>query len=301
MHCAFRILLAGSIAVSGCGLSEGGVRPTVIDDGLPATGPLVIDGKEVPREKVLVVLHIGHSNMAGRSLGPEDLKPYFYEPHPQLWSYSWEDPVRGSGPLRFRPAVEPLSPDPYTLGAAGPGMALLRSTLALAPDAYVVSIGRGHSGRDIGGCPAFQKGGPLHDLVMLPAQRLKGRATFAAVFTMFGATEFEAGRSPTNLASCMIQVAADIRAELGEPDLPFMVGDYEAAALGDWLPSNPGPMEVIQQLQRVIAEVPRSALIPTTDIPMQDDHHFNLLGHKIWAERGLAILKEKGWAPWAAP
>jgi len=121
------------------------------------------------------------------------------------------------------------------------------------------------------------------------------------VFTMFGATEFEAGRSPANLASCMSKVAADFRAELDEPDLPFMVGDYEAAALGDWLPSNPGPMEVIRQLHRVVEEVPRSALIPTEDIPMQDDHHFNLLGHKIWGERALEVLKNKGWAPWAAP
>ena len=285
--------------VSGCGLSESD-GPMVIDDGLPTSGPLIIDGHEVPREKLLVVLHIGHSNMAGRSVGPEDLRPYFYEPHPQLWSYTWQDSIRGSGPLRFRPAVEPLAADPFTLGAAGPGMALLRSTLALAPESHVVSIGRGHSGRDIGGCSTFKRGGILHDLVMLPAQRLKGRATFVGVFTMFGATEFEAGRSPVGLADCMSRVAADVRAALDEPDLPFMVGDYEAAALGEFLPSNPGPMQVIEQLRRVVAEVPRSALIPTEEIPMQDDHHFNLLGHKIWGERALTILKDSGWAPWAA-
>ena len=294
------MLAAGLALLAGCGLSEAG-GPVVIDDGLPATGPLIIDGQEVPREQLLVVLHIGHSNMAGRSVGPEDARPYFYEPHPQLWSYTWQDAVAGTGPLRFRPAVEPLSADPFTLGAAGPGMALLRSTLARAPDAKVVSIGRGHSGRDLGGCSTFQRGGLLYDLVMLPAQRLKGRATFVGVFTMFGATEFEAGRSPARLAECMVRVAADLRAGLDEPELPFMVGDYEAAALGEYLPSNPGPAEVIQQLRRVVAEVPRSALIPTEDLPMQDDHHFDLLGHKIWGERALSVLQERGWAPWAAP
>ena len=93
----------------------------------------------------------------------------------------------------------------------------------------------------------------------------------------------------------MIQVVADMRASLGEPELPFLVGDYEAAALGEYIPTNPAPTIVIEQLRRVVGEVTRSALIPTEAIPMQDDHHFDLLGHRIWADRALAIVKEKGW------
>ena len=50
-----------------------------------------------------------------------------------------------------------------------------------------------------------------------------------------------------------------------------------------------------------VERVYRSALIPTEDIPLEDDHHFNLTGHKLWAERGIQILQDKGWAPWAPP
>lgn len=268
----------------------------------PATG-LLVGSFAVPKQKLLVVLHIGHSNMAGRATGPEELRPWFFEPHPRLFGYQYEDPIAAAGPLRFRPAVEPLAPDPYVPpGAGGPGMALLRATLALAPDAVVVSIGRGQSGRDIGYCQSFRKGGLLYDDFMVRALKLKGRATFVGLFTMFGTSEFDApGRDPAALAECLKQIAADVRGDLDEPGLPLLVGDYEAGATGLYAPDEPGAMTVIAQLRMVPEQVARAALIPTDGLPMEDDHHYDLTGHKLWAERGLAIVKQRGWADWAAP
>jgi hypothetical protein len=284
---------------AGCGVSEDGEGEQVIDNGLPETGTIVINGMPVPKEKLLVVIHIGHSNMAGRAIWPVELRPYFFDTDPKLWAYHWEDPVTGKGPMRFRPAKEPLSADPFTMGFAGPGMALLRGVAAMAPDAQVVSIGRGHSGRDLGACVSFRKGGLLYDIVMGPARQLKDRATIVGVFTMFGATEFEAMRTPAGFGDCLKQVAADMRADLALPDLPFMIGDYEAGATGAYSPVNPDPMQVIAEIKRAATEIPRAAIIPTDDIPIHDDHHFNLQGHKDWADRALRIIKEKGWATWA--
>ena len=51
-------------------------------------GAITINGMQVPKEKVLVFLHIGHSNMAGRVTTPESLRPFNFETHPQLWSYA---------------------------------------------------------------------------------------------------------------------------------------------------------------------------------------------------------------------
>lgn len=45
--------------------------------------------------------------------------------------------------------------------------------------------------------------------------------------------------------------------------------------------------------------VSNSALIPATGIPMQDDHHFNLMGHLLWTKRVLDTMQAKGWFPWA--
>jgi hypothetical protein len=44
--------------------------------------------------------------------------------------------------------------------------------------------------------------------------------------------------------------------------------------------------------------VSNSAIVPTEDIAMQDDHHFNLDGQKEWSRRVLEIMQQKGWFPW---
>ena len=53
-------------------------------------------------------------------------------------------------------------------------------------------------------------------------------------------------------------------------------------------------------MKTAIANIPRSVLIPTEGIPMFDDHHYNLAGYKMWAERGFALLQAANLLPWAA-
>ena len=91
--------------------------PEPHDPPVSPEGYLIIDGRPMPREKVIVFLHIGHSNMAGRTDTPIELRPFNFETHPRLWAYR----VTGT----WTPAKEPLSGDHYTEGRAGPGMSLL--------------------------------------------------------------------------------------------------------------------------------------------------------------------------------
>jgi len=44
-----------------------------------------------------------------------------------------------------------------------------------------------------------------------------------------------------------------------------------------------------------------AGLIPTDGLPMNDDRHLNMTGHRIWAERAMMIMASKGWLPWAKP
>jgi hypothetical protein len=32
-------------------------------------------------------------------------------------------------------------------------------------------------------------------------------------------------------------------------------------------------------------------------LPISDDHHFDLTGYKLWAERALASITQAGWPP----
>jgi hypothetical protein len=45
--------------------------------------------------------------------------------------------------------------------------------------------------------------------------------------------------------------------------------------------------------------ITRCAIIPTDMLDMHDDHHFSMAGHKLWAERGVGIMADKGWFPWS--
>jgi hypothetical protein len=286
--------------LAGCGLSESPVdQPpaTTTSDGggggaaVPAGG-VVIGGRPVAKDKVIVFLHIGHSNMAGRAETPESDRPYHYDTHPQLWAY-------GRGGV-WRPAREPLSGDSMTRGRAGPGMSILRTALALAPDAQVVSIGHGHSGQTGGYCRNYRKGGLLYDIVMVPAMELKGRVTFGGIFTMFGISEVNDEENIPRFGECMEAVARDMRADLGEPGLPFLIGEWEAGADGDVGPDGETARAIIPQMKQLPSKITRSVLIPTEGLEIEvDDHHYTMVSHRTWAARGFEALKKANLIPWA--
>jgi len=260
----------------------------------PASGPTVtIGGMPVARENVIVFLHIGHSNMAGRTNTPAALRPFNYETDPHLWAYA-------KGGV-WQPAKEPLSGDYLTKMNAGPGMSILHTALGLAPSRFMVSIGRGHDGSIGGHCRNFRKGALLYDFVMGPAMELKGKVTFGGIFTMLGINEFR--RDATNLEKfneCLAGIASDMRTDLGDPNIPFAMGDWEAGATGDFLPTHDYAITTKAQLRLAVANIPRSVLIPTEMLPMSDDHHFDLTGYKMWAERGFELMKAAALLPWAA-
>jgi Carbohydrate esterase, sialic acid-specific acetylesterase len=311
---AAALFLIGSLGL-GCGLDEiprGGVPPAPgpapapapetpppgmqpMGTPAPAVEPgLEISGRRVPRSKALVFLHVGHSNMAGRATRPAELRPHFYDTDPRLWSY---------GAAGFAAAKEPTAPDNQNGQAAGPGMALLRAALAAAPpDAVVVSIGHGHSGSYGGVCSAFRRGGLLYEIAMKPARELAGKVTFAGILTMLGQSEHRLTRAEQGTFSdCLDGIARDMRADLNAPELPFLVGGYEAGiSRSDIHPTSEFGRLIITQIQMVPGKTPRSAVIPTDGLSMQDTHHFDMAGHKGWAERAVQILIDRGWAPWAA-
>ena len=53
------------------------------------------------------------------------------------------------------------------------------------------------------------------------------------------------------------------------------------------------------KISQVETTIPSSFLIPTDGIAMQDDHHYNMAGHRLWADRAFAGMAAKGLLPWA--
>jgi hypothetical protein len=290
------LVAASAVCLASCHLLDPGGdppprRPVPIPPELSGE-QVIIDGQAQPRDKVDVFLHLGHSNMAGRTDTPVELRPFNYETHPRLWTL---DDL-----LKWQPAREPLSADFLTRGRAGPGMSILRTALTMAPGAMIVSIGHGHDGSRGGRCSGFRRGGLLYETIMGRARPLKGKVIFGGILSMLVLMETFIDKSKLATShECYEGLAADLRGELEDPDIPFLMSDWEMGAIGRFSPRTVDAIVARQQLQVARLNIPRSAIIPTDGLPMADDHHFDLEGYKQWAERAFAILRETGWAPWA--
>ena len=261
----------------------------------PHTGPplsgitININGTLVPKEKAIAFIHFGHSNMRGQAATPASLRPFFYDTQPQLWVYQ--------GANRFVLAKEETAPENTTITTAGPGMALLRTAAAAAPsDYHFISIGRGN-----GSSPSteFLKGGVLYAAFMNRALELKGKVTFGAMFVMLGITERHLPTADQpGYPARMQQIIADIRADLGEPNLPVLYCDYEMLATGDLAPTGVVGRVILPMTRTLPGLISKLVLVPTDGLGMQDDHHFDFSGQKLWSERAIGLMQSNGWFPW---
>jgi Carbohydrate esterase, sialic acid-specific acetylesterase len=253
----------------------------------PPSGAFVdINGVRIPREKALVFIHYGHSNMAGRGINPVSLRPLFYDVHPRIWSY------QDNG--QFVPAREPTAPDGGV--GAGPGMAWLKAAAAAAgPDYYFISVAKAQGSATTA---QFVKGGLYYSTFMDRAVRLKGKVTFAGVFIMMGITDRHMPLAEQGgFADRTVQIIADIRADLGEPNLPILHTDYEVTATGALAVTADLGVRMRPLMLSLPQRISNLAIVPTDQITLEDDHHFTLAGHKLWAERGMKIMIDRGWFP----
>jgi len=271
-------------------MATGGGSGTPDAAAPPVSGASIdINGAKVPKEKAVVFIQFGHSNMAGRAKAPASETAYHYTVQPRLWTY------QGAG--KFVPAKEPTAPDNSADQGAGPGMAWLRAAAALAgPDHHFISIARAK-----GSAPStdFLKGGLYYASFADKAKELKGKVTFGGVFIMLGITDRHLPLADQpGFTDRIARTMADLRADLGEPNLPLLASDYEVESTGSLGVNS----EIGKRLRALVlalpAKITNCAIIPTDKIAMMDDHHFSMLGHHQWSDRGVALMKEKGWFFW---
>jgi hypothetical protein len=268
---------------------QGGTATTPDAAPPPPSGPGVdIDGVRVPRDKAIVIVHFGHSNMQGHGVDPIELDPYFFTTAPRLWAY------KGNG--RFTMAVEPTA-NMYRTHEAGPGMALLRAAVATAPDDYhFISVGLG-----IGSATTvdWSKGGLYYDDYVNLIKELKGNVTFGAAVIMLGITDRHLPAAQQGgFTDRVVKIVSDLRADLGEPNLPVLHTAYEAEATGELALAGPVGQFFSPLMENLPKRIANCALVPTNGTGMEDDHHFNMAGQKLFADRAIQILIDKGWARW---
>lgn len=260
----------------------------------PATGTTInLGGVDVPTEKAIAFIHIGHSNMAGRSRSPFDSRPYhFDETHPHAYMYH-----AGSPPELAHEPNTAGDDESFQGNTAGPGTALVKQAAELAPDHYFVSLGFGMAAAY---CSQFLPGALYYDQLIAAPKAIKGRVTFGGIFIYLGITErhgTEADRS--GFAQCINTLVTAIRTDVGVPDLPVLMNDYEVGGTGEFVVGGDVYTAIKPQIDECPTVVSNLALVSCEGIGMQDDHHFNLDGQRTWAQRALEMMQTKGWFKWA--
>jgi len=270
---------------------------------------VMLGGTNVAKDKFVVYIMIGHSNMAGQDLAHSD---GVSDPHGWFW------PVTATTTKAWTLAKE--TPNAGRTagisghGEGGPSMPLIKGLIAAYPGYYVGVInnaslsstckgentGSNSSGLD----PAdnrYYKGTYLYQQILDAVKAVQADATFGGILCMLGTVE----ATRTSQAVCQAfsddvsQLAKDLRTDLGMPNLPFIMGGYEAGASGDFALTNPLPAIVDAQIKLIPSKLTNSAVVDSKGITMLDDHHYiaNLGGQPVWAQRAVTIIQTNHWFP----
>jgi hypothetical protein len=268
----------GAVATGGTGTGTAGSPPA---SGITIT----LGGVNVPKEKAVAFIHVGHSNMAGQAKSPGGSRSFHYDTAPRAFVYR-----PGSVPSLAR---EPTAGGPF----AGPGTALVKEAAMAAPDYYFISLGYGQPSAY---CSQFLPPSTFYTELIEAPKAVKDRVTFGGIFLYFGITERRGKPEDINgFSNCINALVTNIRNDVGVPNLPVLMNDYEVDSTGEFAVGGAIATAIMPQIAKCPSVVSNFALVSADDIPMEDDHHFDFDGQRMWVQRAFAKMKEKGWRFWA--
>ncbi len=266
---------------------------------------IMLGGVDVPKDKFIVYLCIGHSNMAG-----EDYRNSDGTSIPHGWNYQWYSTKTWVLAKETPGAMKNgLSGN----GSGGPSMPFIKAMAAAYPDYYfgiindasLSSTCRGaNSGLNTSNLPAdqnrFWKGTTLYSQLVTAVNATKNDATFGGLICMLGSVE--ATRTSDTVcnrfSNDISQMATDFRADMGLPNMPFLMGEYEAGASGNFATTLPWPAIIASQIKLLPTKLTLSATINSVGIDMLDDHHYTATkGQPEFAKRLAAMIQTKSWFP----
>jgi hypothetical protein len=270
----------------------------------PITEAINLGGVEVQKDKFIVYLLIGHSQMAGIITTNNDKTT-----HPHAWVYryattkTWEL-AKETGSNRNGLSGR---------GTGGPGMPFLKQMTSLYPDYYfgVITnaspsstchgVNSGSSGSNLSKEEnRYWRDAQLFEEIIAAARAVQKDATIGGILCMLGSIEATRAVDVTvcqNFSQDIAQMASDMRDSLKLPKLPFIFADYEKGATGTFSTTLEWPSIISKQLDLVTKKLTNSVEVSSLGIPMFDEHHFTIEGEGVWARRAVDSLKKMGFFP----
>jgi len=238
-------------------------------------------GLPVHRDRFHVYLLMGQSNMAGR--GPlDDLSA---KGHSRVMVFT-ED-------RQWVPAREPLHHDKPTAGA-GLGLSFAIAMAEASPGAIIGLVPCA-----VGGTPLsrWEKGGDLYDRALDRAREAARRGTLRGILWHQGENDTSDQAAAASYADRCARMFADLRADLGVPDLPVVAGEL-GRFLAEYHDGQPVLWrEVNRQIHALPDRVPRLAVVSSEGLTaLEDGIHFDTpslreLGRR-YAEAMLRLWRE---------
>jgi Carbohydrate esterase, sialic acid-specific acetylesterase len=251
-------------------------------------------GITVPKDKFIVYIMIGHSNMVGRESQLDTVV------HPRAWNFFIKDYCQVQPDHTWIPARDCIHMD--NVGAAdGPCMHFLKKMVNEFPDYYFGVVENANSGVQ---CRAnYQKDNGAGDLdlyseMVTALDLIKGNVTFGGIVCMLGIPEAVLATDSvcTNFSNDIAIMVQQFRDTLRLPDLPFLMGGFERDA-PEFKTTVSYSKLIDSQTNLVPGKVTVSAIIPSDSLAYTDRWHYTYPSYEIWTQRAVDIIKSHGWYP----
>lgn len=230
-----------------------------------------------PKSQFHLYLLLGQSNMAGRGVVGEQDKT----PHPRVLM------LHTNGTWQI--AVEPVTHDKPALLGVGPGLAFGKVMAERNPGVAIGLVPCAYGGSPL---ERWQKGGDLYAQAVERARLAAQSGTLRGVLWHQGESDSKPGLAET-YGERLAQMIRDLRADLGQPDLPFVAGQ-----LGEFLHTRqtnnvPEALIVNEAIAQLPKQVSHAGFVKSKGLGHKGDQlHFNTAAqHKLGRRFAAEMLR----------
>ena len=240
----------------------------------------VLSAQPAPRE---IFLLIGQSNMAGRGVVEEQDKL----PIPRVWMLNKE--------MEWVPAVDPVHFDKPAIAGVGLARSFGKTLAAVNPGAEIGLVPAAFGGTSL---QEWTPGGKLYEDAVRRAKFAMKSGRLRGILWHQG----EADSGKKELAATYHErfavMITKMRADLGEPSVPVVVGELGRFVSGGPEARYPFAMLVNEQLATLPLTVPHAAFVTSEGLTSNPDHlHFDARSQREFGRRyAMAFMQlDAGW------
>lgn len=218
--------------------------------------PALAGADEVPSLQIYLLM--GQSNMAGRDIADMDGQA----PDPRILVLGGDGNwVVGKDPIHPKTSS--------TASGVGPGLAFARDMLTDSPALRIGLVPTAVGGTAL---KRWVKGGDLYERALNQARLAARSGSIRSVLWHQGESDAKTTADGQTYEARLMQMFKDLRADLGQPDLPIVIGQLGEFLQTDAFPATPVVKEALHHLPAVL---PNVGLADSSGLNHKGDHlHF---------------------------